>query len=121
MSSEKLSMLAETLIGSEIVKLGNEIKERKRQGEFIYNYTIGDFDSSIFPIPKELELPFNTILLPKLFWEDFSLLPFFSLSYAACQLSPWYLAAVELWAPACPSALLAAFLIVVLALAEESP
>lgn len=55
MSSEKLSMLAETLIGSEIVKLGNEIKERKRQGEFIYNYTIGDFDSSIFPIPKELE------------------------------------------------------------------
>ena len=55
MSSGKLSMLAETLIGSEIVKLGNEIKERKRQGEFIYNYTIGDFDSSIFPIPKELE------------------------------------------------------------------
>ena len=55
MSSGKLSMLAETLIGSEIVKLGNEIKERKRQGEFIYNYTIGDFDSSIFPIPSELE------------------------------------------------------------------
>lgn len=55
MSSGKLSVLAETLIGSEIVKLGNEIKERKRQGEFIYNYTIGDFDSSIFPIPKELE------------------------------------------------------------------
>lgn len=55
MSSGKLSMLAETLIGSEIVKLGNEIKERKRQGEFIYNYTIGDFESSIFPIPKELE------------------------------------------------------------------
>ena len=51
MSSGKLSVLAETLIGSEIVKLGNEIKERKRQGEFIYNYTIGDFDSSIFPIP----------------------------------------------------------------------
>lgn len=48
-------MLAETLIGSEIVKLGNEIKERKRQGEFIYNYTIGDFDSAIFPIPEELE------------------------------------------------------------------
>jgi aspartate aminotransferase len=55
MSSGKLSLLAETLIGSEIVKLGNEIKERKRQGEFIYNYTIGDFDPAIFPIPKELE------------------------------------------------------------------
>lgn len=55
MSSGKLSVLAETLIGSEIVKLGNEIKERKRLGEFIYNYTIGDFDSAIFPIPRELE------------------------------------------------------------------
>jgi aspartate aminotransferase len=51
----KLSHLAETLIGSEIVKLGNQIKERIRQGEHIYNFTIGDFDSSIFPIPKELE------------------------------------------------------------------
>ncbi len=51
----KLSQLAETLIGSEIVKLGNAISERIRNGEKIYNYTIGDFDSSIFPIPKELE------------------------------------------------------------------
>jgi aspartate aminotransferase len=55
MQAPKLSLLAETLIGSEIVKLGNEIKERIRQGEKIYNFTIGDFDSSIFPIPKELE------------------------------------------------------------------
>ena len=51
----KLSHLAQTLIGSEIVKLGNEIKDRIRNGERIYNFTIGDFDSSIFPIPKELE------------------------------------------------------------------
>jgi aspartate aminotransferase len=51
----KLSQLAETLIGSEIVRLGNEINERIRQGEKIYNYTIGDFDPSIFPIPAELE------------------------------------------------------------------
>lgn len=50
-----LSHLAETLQGSEIVKLGNEINNRIAQGEQIYNYTIGDFDSSIFPIPKELE------------------------------------------------------------------
>ena len=55
MPSPKLSHLAETLIGSEIVKLGNEIKEKIRQGERIYNFTIGDFDSSVFPIPKELE------------------------------------------------------------------
>lgn len=51
----KLSHLSETLIGSEIVKLGNQIKERIRQGEHIYNFTIGDFDSNIFPIPAELE------------------------------------------------------------------
>jgi aspartate aminotransferase len=51
----KLSSLAETLIGSEIVRLGNAINERIRQGEKIYNYTIGDFDPSIFPIPKRLE------------------------------------------------------------------
>jgi aspartate aminotransferase len=51
----QLSHLAETLIGSEIVKLGNQIKERIRQGETIYNFTIGDFDSKIFPLPVELE------------------------------------------------------------------
>lgn len=51
----KLSHLAETLVGSEIVKLGNAISERVRNGEKIYNFTIGDFDPNIFPIPKELE------------------------------------------------------------------
>jgi aspartate aminotransferase len=51
----KLSHLAETLIGSEIVKLGGEIREKIRQGEKIYNFTVGDFDPSIFPIPKDLE------------------------------------------------------------------
>ena len=51
----KLSRLSETLIGSEIVKLGGEIREKIRQGEKIYNFTVGDFDPSIFPIPQELE------------------------------------------------------------------
>ncbi|MGL6069156.1 MAG: pyridoxal phosphate-dependent aminotransferase, partial [Sediminibacterium sp.] len=51
----KLSHLAETLIGSEIVKLGNAINERIRNGETIYNFTIGDFDPQVFPIPSELE------------------------------------------------------------------
>jgi aspartate aminotransferase len=55
MSSNTLSQLAETLIGSEIVRLGNEIKEKMRQGEKIYNYTIGDFDPAVFPIPQQLE------------------------------------------------------------------
>jgi aspartate aminotransferase len=51
----QLSRLAETLIGSEIVKLGGEIREKIRRGEKIFNFTVGDFDPAIFPIPKELE------------------------------------------------------------------
>lgn len=51
----KLSHLSETLIGSEIVKLGGDIREKIRKGEKIYNFTVGDFDPSIFPIPKDLE------------------------------------------------------------------
>ena len=50
-----LSKLAASQQGSEIVKLGNAISERIRNGEKIYNYTIGDFDPSIFPIPKAFE------------------------------------------------------------------
>jgi len=55
MSQPILSHLAGTLVGSEIVKLGNAISERIRNGEKIYNFTIGDFDPAEFPIPTELE------------------------------------------------------------------
>jgi aspartate aminotransferase len=51
----KVSQMAETLIASEIIKLAGEINEKIKQGEQIYNLTIGDFDPNIFPIPKELE------------------------------------------------------------------
>ncbi|MFI5221869.1 MAG: pyridoxal phosphate-dependent aminotransferase [Bacteroidia bacterium] len=51
----KLSNLAETLIGSEILKLAAEINEKIKNGEKIYNFTIGDFDPKIFPIPLEFE------------------------------------------------------------------
>lgn len=51
----KLSHLAETLIGSEIIKLAGEIKEKQAKGEKIYNFTIGDFDPKVFPIPVEFE------------------------------------------------------------------
>lgn len=51
----KLSTLAENLIPSEIVKIGSEIREMVRKGEKIYNFTVGDFDPSIFPIPEKLE------------------------------------------------------------------
>ncbi|MFN9393308.1 MAG: hypothetical protein ACK57W_08300 [Flavobacteriales bacterium] len=50
-----VSEMAENLIGSEIIKLGNEIRERVSRGETIYNFTIGDFDPKIFPIPAELK------------------------------------------------------------------
>ncbi len=55
MGNVKLSVLAETLQASEIVRLGANIREKILLGEKIYNYTIGDFDSSIFPIPEVLE------------------------------------------------------------------
>jgi aspartate aminotransferase len=55
MGNRKLSHLAETLIPSEIVKLGGIIKEKIGEGHKIYNYTIGDFNSSLFPIPEKLE------------------------------------------------------------------
>jgi aspartate aminotransferase len=52
---QKVSVMAETLIGSEIIRIAAEINEKIKKGEKIYNYTIGDFDPKIFPIPQELE------------------------------------------------------------------
>ncbi|MEE1884539.1 pyridoxal phosphate-dependent aminotransferase [Pedobacter flavus] len=51
----KVSRLVSTLIGSEIIKIGNEVNELKRKGANIANLTIGDFDPQIYSIPKELE------------------------------------------------------------------
>ncbi len=50
-----LSAFADSLIASEIVRLGAAIKERIKSGHKVFNYTIGDFDPSQFPIPEELE------------------------------------------------------------------
>jgi aspartate aminotransferase len=49
------SEMAEGLVGSEIIKLAGEINTKIRNGETIYNFTIGDFDPKIFPIPVELK------------------------------------------------------------------
>lgn len=46
--------MAETLIGSEIIKQANDVNEKIKKGEQIYNLTIGDFDPKIFPIPTAL-------------------------------------------------------------------
>jgi aspartate aminotransferase len=50
----KVSVLAQNLHGSEIIKIAGEINELKKQGQNIANLTIGDFDANIYPIPTEL-------------------------------------------------------------------
>jgi len=51
----KLSKLAENIIGSEIIKIAAEVNEKIKNGQKVYNLTIGDFDPKIFPIPSELK------------------------------------------------------------------
>lgn len=51
----KVSRIAENIIGSEIIKLAAEVNEKIKQGEKIYNLTIGDFNPKLFPIPVELK------------------------------------------------------------------
>jgi aspartate aminotransferase len=48
-----VSRMAENLIGSEIIRLAGEIRERTNKGEHIYNFTIGDFNPNLFPIPEK--------------------------------------------------------------------
>ena len=49
--NQRVSEMAENLVGSEIIKLAGEVKEKIKQGEKIYNLTIGDFNPKLFPIP----------------------------------------------------------------------
>jgi len=51
----QVSDMAENLIGSEILKLAGEINEKIRNGEKIHNFTVGDFNPSIFPLPDVLK------------------------------------------------------------------
>ena len=53
--NQRVSEMAENLVGSEIIKLAGEVKEKIKNGEKIYNLTIGDFNPDIFPIPTELK------------------------------------------------------------------
>ncbi|KRP04355.1 MAG: aminotransferase [Sphingobacteriales bacterium BACL12 MAG-120802-bin5] len=47
--------MADRLIGSEIIKLAAQVNQRIASGEKIFNFTIGDFNPSVFPIPAVLE------------------------------------------------------------------
>lgn len=51
----KVSKLAQNLIGSEIIKIGNQVNDLKAQGAEIANLTIGDLNSNIYPIPAQLK------------------------------------------------------------------
>jgi len=55
----KVSKIAENLIGSEIIKIGNQVNDLKTQGVEIANLTIGDLNSNIYPIPKRLKEEIN--------------------------------------------------------------
>lgn len=50
-----VSQKAAHLIGSEIIKLGNEINQKIKEGQQIYNLTIGDFNPKVFNIPSVLK------------------------------------------------------------------
>jgi aspartate aminotransferase len=51
----KVSKIAENIIGSEIIKLAADVNEKIKNGEEIFNLTIGDFNPQEFPIPQELK------------------------------------------------------------------
>jgi aspartate aminotransferase len=51
----RLSPMAATLHGSEILRIAAEIRELAGDGRRVYNFTVGDFDSKQFPIPLPLE------------------------------------------------------------------
>ena len=54
-ANARVAEMAENLIGSEIIKLGGEIRDLIAKGNQIYNFTIGDFDPKVFPIPVALK------------------------------------------------------------------
>ncbi|MGL4598695.1 MAG: pyridoxal phosphate-dependent aminotransferase [Bacteroidia bacterium] len=54
-TSPRIAQMAESLIGSEIIKLAAEINEKIRNGEQVFNLTIGDFNPKVFPIPDGLK------------------------------------------------------------------
>lgn len=54
-TTRKVSKLAQDIVGSEIIKLAAEVNEKIKNGQHVYNFTIGDFNPKLFPIPAELK------------------------------------------------------------------
>jgi aspartate aminotransferase len=65
-----LSHLSHTLEGSQILQYSNAVKAMIAKGVNVHNYTVGDFDPSIFPIPIELK---NEVM--KAYAEDYTNYP----------------------------------------------
>lgn len=51
----ELSRLASGLQGSQILEYSGAVKAMQGRGRIVNNYTVGDFDPSVFPIPIELK------------------------------------------------------------------
>src|SRR6266446_4378436 len=54
-SAPRVSPMAQSLIGSEILKIAADIRAMIAEGKKICNFTVGDFNSSYFPIPEFLK------------------------------------------------------------------
>ena len=55
MDMPSVSNMANDLVGSEIIRLAAQINEKIKNGQSIYNLTIGDFNPEIFPIPERFK------------------------------------------------------------------
>ena len=57
-----VSKMARGLVGSEILKIGADIRSMIAEGHTICNLTVGDFDPKYFPIPRELRKAIESAL-----------------------------------------------------------
>jgi aspartate aminotransferase len=53
-ATNSLAELTRGVVGSEILRIGAEVRAQKAAGKSICNLTVGDFDPKYFPIPVEL-------------------------------------------------------------------
>jgi aspartate aminotransferase len=53
-ATASLGNIARSLVGSQILRIGAEVRARKANGQPVCNLTVGDFDPAHFPIPAEL-------------------------------------------------------------------
>jgi aspartate aminotransferase len=60
--SPRVSPMAQGLIGSEILKIAADIRAMIAEGKKICNLTVGDFNSSYFPIPEYLKSEIESAL-----------------------------------------------------------